>query len=357
MPLHDFDGMFPQVVRPLLGAMIRNRLAHAFILHGDDPGIRTRFALAFAQSLLCPSTVENGDACGRCRTCRQIESGRFAELTILVPSSKSRIIPIGDDRDDPDSVRWFEHKFHLKSTTQTGRKVGIIHDVDRMQPVGQNAFLKTLEEPPGNSFFLLATGSPSSLLPTIRSRCQTLTLLTNRCAYGFPGFDRLLDTLKRLQFHVRGNLSGADSCFDVLLDIAESLKGRAEETTAESWRNTLADAENVEHEKAKKLVESRYKAAIQAEYLNLRETFLSAIHTWFAQICQIACGIDRENLPHPEFTAVLDRELEGVDEKSAFGSLACAEDLLRNLRFNVDEKLAFRDFCLRVAFSQNDGRK
>lgn len=349
MSLTSFESQFPVIVNSLHQANLHNRLAHAYIVYSDSPAIRENVAWSIAQLAICPNKQANGAACGTCKYCHQIAGGIYSELYTLMPTSKSRRIRIGQGHEEPDTVRWFEHQFYLKSATAIGTKVGIIHDADCMQPEGQNAFLKTLEEPPGKSMFILATGNPSSLLTTIRSRCQTLLLLSNSCTYTFNGADNLFKLLNNLQFKSGNDIIQAEACTQGILALANNLHNEAEEITTQKWHKQLEDSQLLENV-ARKRIEDRFKAAIEAEYLTLRHVFLSAIHTWFAQVFQLSSGISRERLPNPEVIQHLDAP-EPLDEAQTFKAMNHAEKLLQNLRWNVSEELAFRDFCLSVALN------
>ena len=80
-----------------------------------------------------------------------------------------------------------------------------------MNDESQNALLKTLEEPPPETLLILTTGNPASLLPTTRSRCQQISLLTNRCEFDFAGKEQVFAALGALFFEARGDLAEAEA--------------------------------------------------------------------------------------------------------------------------------------------------
>src|SRR4051812_33729306 len=140
-------------------AIERSRLSHSLLLHGDDLGTLVGVAHAIADRLLNPPTAKT----------------RFAvkdhpDYLALRPKGKSRIIPIGKaGSPDPGTMRDFLPKLYVTPAVAP-RKVAILYEADRMEAPSANAFLKTLEEPPGNTTLLLITTRPYSLLPTILSR-------------------------------------------------------------------------------------------------------------------------------------------------------------------------------------------
>ncbi len=346
MPLLDFEAKFPELTASLKKAAKAGRLAHAYALYSDDREIRDSFSLALAQFASCPSTGKGEDACGSCDTCRRIMRESYEELYILMPNSKSRQIVIGKSSADPDTLRWFQDRFYVKSTGPAGIKTGIIRDADRMNQRAQNAFLKTMEDPPANTMFILTTGNPKALLPTIRSRSQWLVLLGNRCSYDFKGSGQLFHILNELQ-KPGSSLGRAKECAEKLTQIMSVFRNTAKENLASEWEALLESACELEAP-ARKLLEERHKAAIEAEYLRMRASFLSAIHTWFAQIFQLSCGLGREELGNPEIIASVSVPPEIPLEDMAYKRLLVTEELLNNLKWNVNEKLAMTEFCAKL---------
>lgn len=140
-------------------AIARERLSHSLLLHGDNLGTLVGMAHAIADRLLNPPTAK----------------ARFAvkdhpDYLSLRPKGKTRIIPIGKSgTPEPGTMREFLPKLYTTPAVAP-QKVAIIYEADRMNVESSNAFLKTLEEPPGRTTLLLLTTRPYALLPTIRSR-------------------------------------------------------------------------------------------------------------------------------------------------------------------------------------------
>lgn len=121
-------------------------------------------AFELAKAINCAQDA--ADACDTCLSCRKVKSGNHPDLTILAPVKKSRII-------DVETVQSMNEFASLRALESRWR-VFIVQDADRMGIPAQNHFLKTLEEPPSRSVFILITEFPGLLLPTIRSRCQRI---------------------------------------------------------------------------------------------------------------------------------------------------------------------------------------
>ena len=157
----DIVGQGP-ITQTLTQAVAHGRTAHAYLFCGPRGTGKTSTARVLAKSLNCtmrPPSV--GDPCGACDNCRAIDNGSFIDL-IEVDAASNRGI---------DEIRDLREKVRFAPTV--GRnKVYIIDEAHALTNDAFNAFLKTLEEPPPHSVFVLATTEPERLPPTIISRCQ-----------------------------------------------------------------------------------------------------------------------------------------------------------------------------------------
>jgi DNA polymerase-3 subunit delta' len=154
----------------LARAVARGALPPSVIFSGPD-GIGKRMtAVALAQTLNCEQPLawpdESGvSGCGTCAPCRRIARGVHADVLIVEPGDTGSIgVDQVREAIDRAAYRPFEGR----------RRVVIIDEADALVGPAQNALLKTLEEPPAASVFVLVTARPDLLLPTVRSRCQQL---------------------------------------------------------------------------------------------------------------------------------------------------------------------------------------
>jgi DNA polymerase-3 subunit delta' len=174
---------------PWVRSQLRHLLAqrgHAWLLHGPSGLGQYRLALALAQAWLCDRPTPEG-ACGQCDSCHQVDVRAHTDLAVLMPETAMLELgwPLGEkaqaDLDDKkrkpsreirvDAMR--DALEFAQRTSGRGRgKVVLVYPAERMNQVTANALLKTLEEPPGDVRFVLATEAAHQLLPTIRSRCQ-----------------------------------------------------------------------------------------------------------------------------------------------------------------------------------------
>jgi len=150
-----------QIIRALLNALLHDRVGHAYLFAGPEGVGKATTALAFAGALLCEG-ADRGDACGRCRACRQFEHANHPDFHWVRPAGSSIKI---------EQIRGIQRKVMFRSY-QGGRKVIIIEQAEAMTAEAANCLLKTLEEPPDETVFVLLTALPQALPATVLSRCQ-----------------------------------------------------------------------------------------------------------------------------------------------------------------------------------------
>jgi DNA polymerase-3 subunit delta' len=156
-----------RAVGRLGAAATSGRVPHAVLLLGP-PGVGKRaVADAFAARLLCAAPAA-ADACGTCAQCTRVAAGTHPDLQVVTRDRERRDIRIEQVR---ELTRWLGLQ-----PLMTARKVAIIDEAQCLNENGQNALLKTLEEPPASSVLVLLATSAALMLPTVRSRCQVLRL-------------------------------------------------------------------------------------------------------------------------------------------------------------------------------------
>lgn len=144
-------------------------LPHAVLFTGQRGIGKRLIAESFLSSFFCR---EDNTPCGTCVTCRQIAAGTFPDFIVLERDDKGRI-PVGTkDRLMPGTVRWLIERLSKASTT--GNYCVIIDGVDAISEAGQNALLKTIEEPYSKAYIILISESRTGVLPTIISRCTEI---------------------------------------------------------------------------------------------------------------------------------------------------------------------------------------
>ena len=156
---HDVVGQ-EHISTTLKNQILNDRIAHAYLFCGTRGTGKTSTAKVFAKALNCLN-IKNGEPCNECEMCTKINNGLAIDVTELDAASNNGVDKIRDIIDD------------VKYPPQEAKfKVYIMDEVHMLSTGAVNAFLKTLEEPPNNVIFILATTDPQKLPITILSRCQ-----------------------------------------------------------------------------------------------------------------------------------------------------------------------------------------
>ena len=178
MRLHDVQHQ-DRALSILWRALHSGRTHHAYLFEGPEGVGKEMAARAMAARLLCQATdiAADADACGQCESCRLLMSDNHPDFQVIhrklhklhpdraVRASKGLFLVV-------DLIRFFLIERAASKPNLGGRRVFLILEAERMNEGAQNALLKTLEEPPGETCLILVTAAAERLLPTIRSRCQ-----------------------------------------------------------------------------------------------------------------------------------------------------------------------------------------
>ncbi len=161
--------------------MDKGRVPNSLLFAGPEGVGKRLFALELARSYLCREPGQSLQACGVCATCRRVDTfvfptsekkedfgrvflGEHPDVGMVIPFNRNILV---------DAIRGLEREANFQPYEGRARFF-IVDDADKMNDAAANALLKTLEEPPPTSHIFLISSRPDSLLPTIRSRCQTL---------------------------------------------------------------------------------------------------------------------------------------------------------------------------------------
>ncbi len=138
-------------------------MTHAWLVTGPPGSGRSTIAVAFAAALVC---AEGG--CGHCQDCRNVEAGMHPDVEHIIPEGISYSI---------DDTRALIERAALRPIRSSWHVI-IIEDVDRFRPDAASTLLKSLEEPPPQTVWLLCAPTVDDVFPTIRSRCRHVLLNT-----------------------------------------------------------------------------------------------------------------------------------------------------------------------------------
>ncbi len=149
-------------------AIARGRLPHALILASPGNVGEAELAALIARHLLCAHPVGPLAPCGECSACRTALAGTHPELHEIRPKGLLRAIKMDDMLELIQALQ--------QTSLSGGAKVALVYQAETLRKESANRFLKTLEEPTPDTYFVLVTTRPERLLPTIKSRCQTIRL-------------------------------------------------------------------------------------------------------------------------------------------------------------------------------------
>ncbi len=331
----EWKRLFPKQAAALEAANAHHRRGQAYLLTGTDLDSLLIFARGWAMTAACQTPTPQGAACGHCRNCQLFQNNAYSEFFTLAPESKISNIRV-------EKIREFNQDMAL-STPEGMVKFGMVIQAEAMMAEAANAFLKTLEEPSPQVMFLLLTTQPQRLLPTIRSRCQTLLLPSNQRNYQQLVPRDFLEILGRLH---RG--AGAKIALNAsrdMLQLFTKLKEQAAENTKGGFDPELEEQAKKEkslREKLKTLQEAREAT----EYARLRGNYLETLQSWFYQRFLMASGIPRERLPQQEFLPFLPSDAPAPSLLEAQEDLKMVEQLRRALQAKIPEDLCLDAFAL-----------
>lgn len=156
-----------QAAHMLHNSLKKERIAHAYLFEGEKGTGKKQAALFLAKSLLCEHLLPDYTPCGQCSHCRRIENGNHPDLHLIEIETDSLSIK-------KQQIEALQREF-AKTTVESKCKIYIIEHADRMTIKAANSLLKFLEEPHPGTIAILLTEQYHRVLPTIISRCQTIT--------------------------------------------------------------------------------------------------------------------------------------------------------------------------------------
>lgn len=157
-----------EVAEHVRAAWASKHLPHALMLQGADGLGKGHFAAWLSAAVLCEQSEATLIRCGACTSCKLIAAGSHPDLLWVMPEEDKQQISV-------DQIRAASERLN-KTSFRRGYKIAIVDPAHQMTPSAANSLLKTLEEPTPESLLILVTSRPSALMPTVRSRCQKITV-------------------------------------------------------------------------------------------------------------------------------------------------------------------------------------
>ncbi|WP_216264184.1 DNA polymerase III subunit delta' [Polynucleobacter sp. JS-Fieb-80-E5] len=194
------DNLMAPWLKPLWESLDFANFPNAILLHGQSGIGKFAFSVELAKALLCENSNAAIKPCNQCEACHWFDTGNHPDFIALVPETHRKLLPHadyeGDDApkrgkaardDDSDSSEKKEKKnISIEETRHAienlsigshrgGNRVILIYPLEMLRTDSANTLLKSLEEPPANTIFILLADRVDRVLPTIRSRCRLLT--------------------------------------------------------------------------------------------------------------------------------------------------------------------------------------
>ena len=322
------------------------RVPGALLLAGEDGVGKKPFALELAKALNCRSP-KGIEACDHCSSCVRITQSVFPPYNDA-DADKKRIV--WSDHADVGLVRPYGRSLLVNQMREIEREANfrpyegaarlfLIEDADKLNEASSNALLKTLEEPPPTSHLVLITSRPAALLPTIRSRCQSIRFSPLAAA--------------EIEAHLVREKRFADADARLLARVARGSIGRALSTDLENYRQQrkamleVLDALALTGDRARLLraAEELNDAKRKDEY----EPRLDVLETLVHDVWTLTLGASRERLINDDLHDPLSRMSARLTSGRAARWLSQIETLRDQLAVNINRKVATDALFLSMA--------
>ncbi|WP_010531237.1 DNA polymerase III subunit delta' [Lentibacillus jeotgali] len=155
----------PLASRIITKSINKERISHAYLLQGERGTGKEAIAILLAKTLFC-TNASDVEPCQECNACRRIDSGNHPDVHWIEPDGQSI---------RKEQIEHLQKEFYY-SGLETDQKVYVVKGADTLTTNASNRILKFLEEPSRKTTAILLTENSSSIIPTIRSRCQTIDL-------------------------------------------------------------------------------------------------------------------------------------------------------------------------------------
>ncbi len=329
MPFQNIIG-HQQTIASLQTAVVRNRLAHAYLFHGEAAIGKRTTALCFAQALNCERNAANDpiDTCGTCRSCQQIEARTHPDFLVIEPDCEQATPQIKIEQ-----VREIEQQIMYRPLIGE-RKICLIDEADRMTIGAANALLKTLEEPPDHSLFLLITSRPAALPATVRSRCQSLRFAT-------PARTQVEAALI-----LKREIPPADA--RLLAIISEGRIGEALTTEAKDTRARQQEILDLVRPQSLQSITAILSAAEAMAKADRAPEILSWLARWIRDLILLQVGADHDQLLYVEDIGTLETYVRQARTDSLLDLLQDIEKTEQQATRHLNLHMALENILLRL---------
>jgi DNA polymerase-3 subunit delta' len=309
----------------LLSRLKTGHLPHALLFAGGQGLGKTQLAEQLAHTMLCQSPSDEGVPCGQCQACGLLAAGTHPDLRIIEPEEEGKVIPA-------ETVRAVANFFALKGQ-YGGRQIVIINPAEAMNRFGANGLLKTLEEPTADALIILVTSQPSSLLPTIRSRCQQVVFSRPDPVIGIKWLKNQLGSETNTATLVSTLLALANGAPLEALKLHEMGSLEVRKGLVEQWV---------------RVVEGRgdpLKCAASWADLGLPRA-VNWLNSWTMDLIRLKSGADADVITNTDLQPQFQKLAQKLDLRSLFGHLEQITEYSRWAGGQINAQLALEDIMI-----------
>lgn len=359
-----------RVINILKNIYKNNRIAHAYIFSGKEGVGKDAAAIEFAKLINCDSRINDIEACDVCNSCQKIKTLNSANFKIItaLPAAKKDLTedenPISilkdEDRenynseikkksDNPyykinipnandikiTSIRQIRKEIYLTGE-KNKKKIYLISNADQMNLQSSNAFLKILEEPPGNSLLILTTSRVNSLLPTIIGRCQKINFEQIGKKDLIKYILNLNNSLSEKQAEFYANI--ADGSISKCSDIVDSYYLELRESSIDLLASLLG-------KRPLEIGKIISGVVVHKDKERIRQ-FLMMLIYWFIDINSIRNG-DKNKIINADKIERLTKFCERYDSDN-FNIINSLEDGIRDVDSNINSELLLYNLVYKI---------
>ena len=317
----------------LLNTVRENRVGHSYIFSGTAGIGKKQFALEFSKLINCEMGTEDRKYDCSCLPCSKIEKNIHPDVNVL-EYKEEKIIKIDHIRKD------LEERIYL-SPFESRYKIFIVDNAERMNFNAQNAFLKTLEEPPKFSVIILVTDSINFIAPTIRSRCQIIN------------FNPLPDSIIAEKLLEAGKLEKED--IPVASKLANGSLGQAFKIDKEHLnyrKDVLLKLMEVKFDRPSKVFElyDFMKIDSKSNGTEHQKQMFDLLSMWLRDLLLVKLNYGRDQIVNSDIYDELSGYVQDKPVKDLLENAGHLEESWYGLsRLNTNKKLAFEDLFLKLS--------
>ncbi len=313
-----------RIKKDLQELLQRDRMPHALLFCGTEGIGKSLTAKVLAKSLLC-SAPHEGLPCGICRSCRAFEEGSHPDFFYLEPEEGKAVKVIKIEQ-----IRRMQSALSL-SPALSGRRAIVIDGAEYMNETSVNSLLKTLEEPSGETYFILVSAHKEMLLPTVLSRCTKIYFapLREEETAGILA-KRGISPDKAA---IIARLSGGSASRALNFIDSDALKLRSQALSL--WENKLTDRYILE--------QTDELAGLERRQISLWASFMQQI---LRDLLLLSGGISTSLLCNRDVENDLFRIAGSVSRHSLLQKLSLTKQLISRLNSNAEARLLLQNFLL-----------